>query len=592
MERFLNYCKEKEKTAYFSKGTYILPTDFQYNYGRYDFKIKGDGKNQTILTTKYGQNTVKYAKRIDLTQPKPVTKGVYRIEILGPNLHADWKGFKKLELNNYIELTNAGVRTLTLNEVKKLGYVTDVDITLNEPLHDGIYVVSNIGINITGAFHPKTLPWEPKVKVLIGTLIKRINGKWSTISATNGFQFSGDAEISDISFNDVLFYLFTPLSDGLSNRRLVLKNCSFSECTRVFSLESGSNKHMKVIGRRQTIVNNGLNGANLFDGRWTFREFRIQNCDFDNIHTSILWFTPPSKEWIIQDNTVAQCHNTLVFFHYLTPRSVGEPGLFWRSRKKILVKGNTIKDCRNYSKQYSIDRIFFRTPGNAEICSNSFINCVGGIRFYVSGPDNRVYNNHIEPFNYFWSGNSDNYFLMKNYATDDSFDEIFANTMVGGVGNVITLMKNHKFIIYKNTISTALGMNVVSENTNELDLKKIYTVKDLRQFKLLAGNGNYVIDIQSKSKVFYNQLTHKWENFSAKVDNAFISAPRDNIHFPITVKKNEIQADYVFEAFPNVSITELILDENIERNLRYQIAPISKKLKKISQKSFNTKGND
>jgi hypothetical protein len=561
LTNFLTYCKDNSKTVYFPEGTYEFPSDFEFDFGTTPFKLVGDGRDKTIITTS-ASLSVRYAEKVDITSQKPFKPGIYQVDVVGPTIHSDFSSLG-LALGDYVQVTSGTCSKINdFAEVKSAGYVTDLDITTSSgATQAGLYVVSNTNVSFSGgSFYPMAEPaWMTgPSSLMLGYLIDVTSGTTSMVhtryDASRGFIFRGDAHIEGLKFNDVSFYIFSHFYDTVSKKmekNMLLRDCSFSNCTRVFSVQAYGGPNGKVdVDPQETYPN----GSGVYKG-FAFNSFEISHCEFDNIHTSILWYTPYTRNWIIRNNIVRDCYNAVALFFYHADDAY--------RHNVCQVEGNTFVRCRNYGGPVvNGGKVMVRTPGKALVSNNTALSC-NGIHFYTGGPNNKVFDNYVEPYQQTYAtegGNNSLVFWFKTNGTSGSLDELYNNTVYGGIKTTpVGIRKNSNLIIRDNTIRTGLGRNYITNYSNvDLDKKQSYdfyynsTLGTSGSLNAVFGSGNYDPVLTASSAhltLYYNERENIWKARTNPGEVGAIVFDQPEYYGPvelIEIKNNIIESDLLF----------------------------------------------
>jgi len=211
LDKIFNACVASGRPVFFPNGTYVFPTNFYYNFGFSPVTLIGEDKYNTIITTKFGSNTMKIVERIDISQPKGSTPdGFYRINITGV-VDPSWSALTNPDIDEYIQISGGVPSAVSFATVKAAGLLTELDVNKADPGIDGTYVVgaTNTGVSGGGYTHAN-LPYNTSVKYITGSVLTRTAGVWARLAPSLGFQFSGNFSVENIQFYDVAFYLFTP----------------------------------------------------------------------------------------------------------------------------------------------------------------------------------------------------------------------------------------------------------------------------------------------------------------------------------------------------------------------------------------------
>ena len=539
LDRFFNLCKEKNKIAYFPRGIYQFPEDYSFNFGESTFGLKGDGPGKTTFTTSADRN-MRIPEKIDIT--KPILKdGVFKIDITG-QAHRDYENLN-LHRGDYLIIKNKKPDKATLAKIKSLHYLTELDLNQAEPKHDGLYVVTIVNFNWGGGFAHTALPWDSSVRVTMGSILEKSGNTWSRYHRSNGFIFYKEGYVEGIEFNNVSFFLFSPFGKN-SNKNFILKNSKFSHCTRVFSLEtSGGDADALVKGLHHKA---GPHTPSF--GGFSFNHFEISDCNFDHIHTSILWFTPYTKNWIIKNNLVKDCYSAITLFYYQISRTDEESDL----HDGCLVENNTFINCRNYSKTFAIDKTLVRVQGKSKVINNRAIGC-NGIHFYLSGSNNYAADNHIEPFNEYFQGNIGPIFWCKVRGLAGSTDIIERNTIIGGgktcpVGH----QKNANLIVRQNTFKTGTAWRYITRSTKDsLDKHYSYILyDDVSNIKHRGTRLSKKTKVQDR--IYYSINESAWNPIGVKISEpAILWTPVEDNNYSITIEDNLIESDLIFRSSTN-----------------------------------------
>lgn len=538
VRKYIDYCKINNLEVYFPEGTYQLPENWEYSWGSGILAIRGDGIGKTTLTC--SAKPLIYTKRIDLSQPKNgLPDGYYIADVVPTTPHSDWSALTGMAVGGYFKIVSGTPSTTTQATAAAAGYVVELDNTEGAtiPTTNGLYVVAKVDYSWGGGFSHDTLEANGTIRVTLGSVVKRTAGVWSRYNPGSGFKFSGDFLCKNITFKNIPFFVFSPIGT-VGNKSFRLQNCSFSHCTRVNGLESSGGDSGALLAGWTNKPGGGTDGV--FRGfAWDYYE--ISGCKFDNILTSINWFTAFAKNWRILNNDISDCFTMIeAFEHQLN--EINYP-------VSNVIFGNTFHNCRNYSGAYAVDKILIKTKQNASVSGNDFQLC-NGIQVYVQGSSNIVSYNTFNVYNEYFGTNTGATVLVKggNLAKADNVSN---NSFYGGgTTSFVVHQKNSPLKVCENTFIHAIppSSRTIESTTTTIDKSLGYIVNDTTQFKVLAGAGGYsTTGIVPGDDVYYDYSEAKWKEPSYAGVYACVNwSPTENLTEGIFMENNYGSSNYYF----------------------------------------------
>lgn len=545
LNTWLNDCRRMKSPVYFPAGKYLLPANFEYNFGNNDLSILGDGADKTILTTNNGAATnFAIPAKIDLTKPKPANDGIYQADIIAANLHSDYKNISAVVLDSYIQILNSEVNTVSLATVKKLGYVTELDTGAPDPGIDGLYVVAkHPSHDYGGGFAHMELGFTGNPLYIQGTVLQRKNGTWSRYYSSVAFISQGNFSVKKISFRNFRPYLFLPTSkepqqDIKTSNRFIIEQCSFENTARILAT-------MAYGGIMQSP--DWYKASSYYSINWNmrFKKFIIRDCEFSYIHESIVWGAPPCFSYDINNNNIHDCYTILNCF-YLFPQY--NTSLPMSNHTTFSICNNIFLRVRalNPGSENTVQLI--RTMNTGSIKNNSFIDCTG-IHLYLNG-STKVDGNIIKTFMADIPEKQVRPPVILVKIVKDELISVSNNVIsMGMMGNLIANESNASFSISNNKLigpGTRYISSLTDSNTN-LDIYRTYIITDIKVFKKLAGNDTYDHSIKPSDNVYYNKRNSRWEKLKV-IPFMYLYSEADNINQyqqDIKFTGNEIEATYL-----------------------------------------------
>ncbi len=563
LKDWMEACKRFNKRVYFPEGTFCLPMNFQHDFGNFDLEIAGV-RNKTIITS-YEMGSSGYVAatnfavpaKLDVTKRKPES-GVYQIDIKGPAIHSDFStpltGTGELDLGAYVNITTSGVvSNLTLAQVKALGYVTELDVTVGDPgvtnnAYDGLYVVSkhtyfyyaggfahlNLkyvnGINSAGGSTNFNVgSGSPNdVWYVQGTILKRTGSVWSryfsgsysgvAVTSGGGFCSMGNMIVKDIIFDNTSFYLFSPFNIQQPQAHQTsdifsILGCRFKNCNRVIS-------SMSYGGTTPPANASWFYNVYDYNGTLRFRNFNIVDNDFSYIHQSICWAAPPSLSTIISGNNVHDCYTmiTAFFLFMATPNNTAG---FWQGKITQSVTSNTFIRVRPLNPGANFNTSIIRTSGSAIVNDNVYLD-ITQQAVYISGGNSTFNNNSVTKFTESSISTSCPVVLIK-VVDDEGMVEISGNTIIAPQSGLVEMEGSASLNINNNFFIGGTKSRILIGITTELSSLKIYSIKNLTQFGvLLSGKYDTTQTYVVGSLIYFDKRINLWTKMQSTLPNSFV----------------------------------------------------------------------
>lgn len=260
-------------------------------------------------------------------------------------------------------------------------------LNTNDPdfFNDGIYVVANNPFySFGGGFAHLELPYNTAGKKVLytqGTILVKKAGIWSRHFTGSGFHVRGSLFVKGIEFNNCQFYLFSPFGN-LKAEIISIADCKFKNLPRVFASSLyGARADTSWFNAIQVYPN---------DGRYRFDKMEISNNVFSEIHTSIIWGCPPTRDIHIKSNYISDCPTAIAFFTLYQKNYSDET---WFSRHNTeSITDNEFRNIVQGVNSWTVSLI--RTAGKARIENNRFYNCTTQI-ILLYGTDSKVKKNTV-----------------------------------------------------------------------------------------------------------------------------------------------------------------------------------------------------
>lgn len=549
---WLNACKELKSPVYFPKGKYLLPADFEFDFGNADLLIKGDGPGNTILSTYNGPETnFAIPEKIDLTKERKSKDGIYQVDIIAGTVHRDFISVSNVPLDSYIKIDGSEVIPVSLAEVKALGYITELDASSADPGIDGIYVVSKHAKHeYGGGFAHLTLGFPGSPLYVQGTILQRKNGTWSRYYSSVAFIGGGNFSVKNISFRNFRPYLFLPAA---KKRNTVLKtsdffifeNCRFEHTARILAT-------MAYAGIQET--ENWYKASSYYpiNGSHRFKRFIIKGNEFSYIHESISWGTPPAGSYTIMNNHVHDCYTMLNGFYLFPPYNTSLPV---PAQSKFAVTGNKFIRIRALNAGSENTVHLLRTMNKGIIFNNTFIDCTG-IHLYLDG-STRVSGNMIKCFMADVPALQPRPpLILVKLARQEAITISNNRIYMGMMGNFIANESQASFNVYNNQL-TGPGIRYITKLSVDepaLDMYRTYIINNIQTFQKKAGTGKYDSAARLSEMVYFNKRKTRWE----KVTNIPLMYLYSEVNHFNKVKQyvrfsgNEIETGYLTRIQKNV----------------------------------------
>ncbi len=509
LNTWLSECKRSESPVYFPAGTYLLPPDFEFNFGNTDLLIVGDGPDKTILTTNNGPaSNFAIPEKINLTKQKPAKDAVYQVDIISYSLHPDFASLTGITLDSYVNIVKGILLPITLAEVKKLGYVTELDATGPDPGIDGLYVVSkHASHDYGGGFKHLKLGYNGAPLYVQGTVLQRKEGIWSRFYSSVAFICDGNFSVKNVCFSNFMPYLFLPAGNNSPSSKkkkdhFIIEYCRFEQTARILAT-------MNYGGISET--SNWYKASNWYPitTELSFKDFTIKKCEFSYIHESIVWGAPPSMFYNILNNNIHDCYTILNCF-YLFPQT--NSSLPTKNNSHFIINENTFLRVRplNPGSENSVHLI--RTKSKGAITHNTFIDCTG-VHLYLSAAT-KVKSNTIKTYmSNIPSAQLRPPLILVKVAKNEMITFYENDFSMGMMGNLVANESQASFTFKNNKLigTTVRYITPLTVRDLTLDTYRTYTIIDSVAFVNSAGIGNYDTSIRFSNTVYYNKRRSRWE---------------------------------------------------------------------------------
>lgn len=542
------------KIALLSSGVHVFPPDFQYDGLYKDIHIQGEGRAK--ITTRWGSTTHEIVRRVDLKEPVPCRNCFVRVDRM--SMETKYSGGVKVnngrhdttwrdvaytaQIDDYIFIGSDGnTEIASFEDVKAAGLLTELNLVHNtDNYEDGIYVVSATQGGATGGGYQHLELNQSiydtdgkKVPVLIGTVLKRVGGKWSRVEYTHGFVTGGSLIIDNVIFDDVSFYPFTTKGTDRSQanvpgRKFVVKNSVFRNVSRVSGLDrwgynlSGSGGWGDwgglVPGRYNHFLDKGL---------FNYDKTIIENNEFSYVHCSMFWEFAPTRQLIVRNNYVHDMYTVNEVFLYNPYGRSGSDDGYTNEPTNVNMSDNHILRVRKYSPTTQGYHIFRSFGGNTTY-SNNRLSEFTGIAFYAGGANNLLVNNtveyHVESYP-LESGSSwavhELFHLKGNIEFATGHDELIGNNIVrGGWFQAIDMKSRSAALKITGGRYQDAGYFVpVHKSTDSLREEYLHYILDLPTFQRLAtivGSDStlrYDSSIAANDYVYWDKRRGIWMKF-------------------------------------------------------------------------------
>lgn len=428
---------ENSITVNIPSGKWVFPIDFQYDFGNKDVSIIG---NHTTITSYDGSQATDFSpKEIDTTQLDLHPDGLY---VVGKHPYISYGG---------------GLAHLNLK---------------------GVY-------NTNGE----------NVFYVQGTILKKKDGIWSRHYTGAGFITQGNLVIKNITFDNCQFYLFSPFSltgQLTTSENFEIDNCKFKNVSRIVSSLTYAGIDQKL-NWYTTLQYYSANG------QLRFKNFKITNNEFSDIHSFIVGGFPPSEITTITGNTIRDCKTILHCFNLFIKFYGNED--YFRDRISQNISNNYFINIHPIANNWTTSLI--RTSGMATVNANQFIDCSQQICFLSGGQS--VFSNNIVSK---WNDGVEIQSPVILVKTGPSTNLITGNSIVAPMSTIIALEGTSNTIITGNNIVGLTRYRTISATTLGISKDRVYYVTDLAKFKELAVN--YDTSIINNCHVYYNKTTQKW----------------------------------------------------------------------------------
>ncbi len=506
---WLDACKKQRSPVHFPAGKYLLPADVEYDFGNNDLLITGDGPGKTILTTHAGPETnVAIPEKINLTESRMKKDGIYQVDITAATVHRDYVSVANAPPDSYIRIENGKVSVVTLETVKALGYITELDTEKPDPGIDGIYVVAKHGYHeYGGGFAHLTLGFSGSPLYLQGTVLQRKNGNWSRFSPGVAFTAAGNFSVRNISFSNFRPYLFLPASNKRNailktSDHFVVENCRFEHTARILAT-------MTYAGISETPEWYKASSHYPATGPFRFKRFIIKGNEFRYIHESISWGTPPANFYSITGNNVHDCYTMLNCFYLFPPFNTAKRSY---EKSRFSISGNSFTRIRSLNAGSENTIQLIRTWQEGNISSNVFTDCTG-IHLYLSGRT-IIRRNRIKTFMADAPPNQPRPpLILVKMALNELITLSNNNFHFGMMGNLVANESLASFQIQNNILYGAGNRYLVSDTRkmSRLDMYKSYIIANMAFFKTLAGNENIDTTVKVSDMIYFNKRRTRWE---------------------------------------------------------------------------------
>ena len=542
---WLNTCRLKNSPVHFPAGTYLLPADFEYDFGNEDLLITGEGPGKTILTTHAGPETnFAIPEKINLTESNKLKDGIYQVDITAATVHRGYLAVQDAGLDSYVRITKGLIHKVSLDTVKALGYITELDTRGPDPGIDGLYVVAKHAKHeYGGGFAQLTLQYPGAPLYLQGTILVRKKGIWSRYYPGVAFTGGGNFNVRNISFRNFRPYLFLPAAKkrnaALKTRdHFMLENCRFEHTARILAT-------MTYAGIRETTEWYKASSHYPATGPFRFKRFIIKGNEFRYIHESISWGTPPANFYSITGNNVHDCYTMINCFYLFPPFNTSKRS-YEKSRFSISRNSFTRIRSLNAGAENTIQLI--RTWQEGNISNNVFTDCTG-IHLYLNGRT-KIRHNRIKTYMADAPPNQPRPpLILVKMAGNELITLSNNNFRFGMMGNLVANESLASFHIHNNILYGAGNRYLLSnaDKTAGLDNYKSYIIGNLAAFKKLTSPGNYDTTVIQSDMVYYNKRSSRWEKqqntypmyLFSEVNN--LTGYKQNIHFT----GNEIETGYL-----------------------------------------------
>lgn len=534
---WLSYTSERSVEIHFPEGTWVVPINFEKNFGDLNVTISGvPGK--TIITSYDGSPSTNFAmpEKIDVCKPKPTKDGYYQVEYTGlpynastnlnTHIHYDFRN-ATTTLGSYIKIDNGVVSNVTLQQVKQAGYVTELRVADNvDPGYDGIYIVGyhlyysyggghthlnlrylNGEAGTASAFNTN----NQDLLYIQGTVLKRTNGVWTRHYTGAGFASKGNMIVKDLIFDNCQFYILSPFDVSgskllSSSENFEVRNCSFKNCARVIGSSTYTNSQAPTNFWTTTSIY-------ATDGRYRFKNLRFSNCEFSYIHTAIMWGMPPTENVSIVDNNIHDCYTAITCF-YMFIIYYGATNYF-KDKTAQNITGNSFINVRINNSSAVTTTTIMRTCGMANISNNRFINVNQQCAYMYGGNSTFTGNTVVR-----WMDiGVDTYYstcVVLSKTELNIVNLIADNTIISPVSTLIAIEGPSNVIISNNSFIGESKTRVITSSTTQLEKDRIYYVKNISKFEELANtdvyNQAYVsLNPEVINYVFYNKQKRIWD---------------------------------------------------------------------------------
>lgn len=510
LHAWLDACKKEHSRVHFPAGKYLLPADFEYDFGNDDLYISGDGPGKSIISTFQGPETnFAIPEKINLAESRPKKDGIYQVDITTSMVHRELTAVSGAPLDSYVQIKNNQVSSIGLKTVKELGYVTELDTESPDPGIDGLYVVAKHARHeYGGGFAHLTLAFKGAPLYLQGTILQRKNGIWSRYYSSVAFIGSGNFTVKNISFSNFRPYLFLPASKKRNallktSDHFIIENCRFEHTARILAT-------MAYAGISESPEWYKASSHYPIDGKMRFKRFVIKSNEFKYIHESICWGTPPANTYSVSGNHIHDCYTLLNCF-YLFPQY--NTSLFLPTVSRFSINGNTFTRIRSLNTGSENTIHLVRTWHEGIVSNNVFTDCTG-IHLYLGG-STKLLGNNIKTFMADAPANLPRPPLILVKIAGNKLITLYNNNIrFGMMGNLIANESLASFHIHNNILYGTGNRYLVSNNLKmtRLDKYKSYIIGNMAVFKTLAGKDNYDTTVKLYNMVYFNKRHSRWEN--------------------------------------------------------------------------------
>lgn len=509
LHAWLDACKKQHSRVHFPAGKYLIPADFEFDFGNDDLYISGDGPGKTIISTYQGpESNFAIPEKINLAERRLKNDGIYQVDITASIVHREYSAVSGAPLDSYVQIKNNQVSSVAFETVKSLGYITELDTEGPDPGIDGLYVVAKHPRHeYGGGFAHLTSTFKGNPLYLQGTILQRKNGIWSRYYSSVAFTGSGNFSVKNICFSNFRPYLFLPASKKRNAQlktsdHFILENCRFEHTARILAT-------MAYAGISESPEWYKASSHYPIDGKMRFRHFIIKGNEFRYIHESISWGTPPAISYRVINNQVHDCYTLLTCFYLFPPYNTT---LRVPEKSTFSISGNTFNRIRALNAGSENTVHLLRTFNKGIISNNRFTDCTG-IHLYLNG-STRVFNNVIRVFMADGPAKHSRPPLILVKLARDKIISISNNDFsFGMMGYLVANESLASFDIYNNKL-TGAGIRYLSDtsgNTGRLDVYKSYIIQNLPLFQALAGKGHYDTSIGLHQMVYFNKRRSRWE---------------------------------------------------------------------------------